>query len=104
MVQIVAMRNEGATLQEVGDQLGLTRERVRQILKAANYHGHPGPPPTYRTEEQAAVKAQRARERSKDWYLRNKETRLQYQRQRREQQYVNDLSALIAGKRGTSNP
>jgi DNA-binding transcriptional MerR regulator len=101
--QMVAMRNAGATLQDVGDYLGLTRERVRQVLKAANYHGQPGPPPTYRTEEQAASKAQRARERSQAWYRRNKETRLQYQRQRREQQYVNELSALIAGKRGTVN-
>ena len=32
--QILNMRKEGKTLQEIGDTVGVTRERVRQILKA----------------------------------------------------------------------
>ena len=101
--QMVAMRNAGATLQDLGDQLGLSRERVRQVLKAANYHGHPSPPPAYRTEEQAAARARRAREYSQDWYRRTKATRLEKQRQRRQDEYVSALSALVASKRGTPN-
>jgi hypothetical protein len=33
---IVKMRNGLCTLQEIGDVFGISRERVRQILKAAN--------------------------------------------------------------------
>jgi len=30
---IVTLRSEGRTLQEIGDRLGVTRERVRQVLR-----------------------------------------------------------------------
>lgn len=33
--EISRLRNGGATLQEIGTRYGLTRERVRQILKSA---------------------------------------------------------------------
>jgi DNA-directed RNA polymerase sigma subunit (sigma70/sigma32) len=32
---MVKLRREGNTLQQIGDVYGMTRERVRQILKAA---------------------------------------------------------------------
>jgi len=31
--QVLAMREKGMTLQQIGDHLGITRERVRQICK-----------------------------------------------------------------------
>ena len=37
--EMVAMRDEGATLEEIGDQFGITRERARQILAKANATG-----------------------------------------------------------------
>jgi len=33
--EMMKLRREGATLQEIGTRYDLTRERVRQILKAA---------------------------------------------------------------------
>jgi DNA-directed RNA polymerase sigma subunit (sigma70/sigma32) len=32
---MVEMRSGGATLQQIGDEFNLSRERVRQILRAA---------------------------------------------------------------------
>ena len=37
-VSIVQMRGIGATLQEIGDELGVTRERVRQIINRIERH------------------------------------------------------------------
>ena len=33
-IKMFEMRVKGATLQEIGDKFGITRERVRQILKS----------------------------------------------------------------------
>lgn len=96
---MVAMRNQGATLQDVGDHFGITRERVRQILKAANYHGHPVMPPVYASEEQKERKAERARQYSRAWYRQTKEERLQKQRDYRQFQYQEELKALVARRR-----
>lgn len=40
-LQILAMRGEGKTLQEIGDEFGVTRERIRQVLAAAGVTGTP---------------------------------------------------------------
>ncbi len=42
---IVALRSEGRTLQQIGDQLGVTRERVRQVL-SKHYPDCSAPPST----------------------------------------------------------
>jgi hypothetical protein len=42
---IVALRGEGRTLQQIGDQLGVTRERVRQVL-SKHYPDFSAPPST----------------------------------------------------------
>ena len=39
--QMVDMRNNGQTLQAVGDHFGISRERVRQLLKREGYVGKP---------------------------------------------------------------
>jgi len=41
---IVTLRSEGKTLQQIGDQLGVSRERVRQVL--AKYWPGCRPPPS----------------------------------------------------------
>ena len=35
LVQILALRAKGWTLESIGDKFGITRERVRQILEKA---------------------------------------------------------------------
>ena len=40
---MVEMYDKGATLQEIGDQFGLTRERVRQLLKKTGRKGYRPP-------------------------------------------------------------
>jgi len=41
---MIQMRNQGKTLQQIGDVTQLTRERVRQILKSVGYVGKPDIP------------------------------------------------------------
>ena len=42
---IIRLRSEGRTLQQIADELGVTRERVRQIL--VEEVGSSGPPMSY---------------------------------------------------------
>jgi len=49
--EIVAMRKDGDTLQSIGDKVGVTRERVRQILN--EYYG--GTKTSFLSEHQVAI-------------------------------------------------
>ena len=83
LAEIVAMKNEGRTLQEIADVHELTRQRISQLLKAANYHCHPVPCSPRRTAEQEERRKQHAREKSREWYAKNKERKAENQRRYR---------------------
>jgi len=83
LAEIVAMKNEGRTLQEIADVHELTRQRISQLLKAANYHCHPVPCFPRRTPEQEERRKQHAREKSREWYAKNKERKAENQRRYR---------------------
>ena len=53
--QMVDMRNNGQTLQAVGDHFGISRERVRQLLKREGCVGKPDIAQTRATPEQKAA-------------------------------------------------
>ena len=83
LVEIVAMKNDGCTLQEIADEHELTRQRISQLLKAVNYHCHPVPCSPRRTAEQEERRKQNAREKSRQWYAKNKERKAESQRRYR---------------------
>ena len=83
LAEIVAMKNDGRTLQEIADAHELTRQRISQLLKAANYHCHPVPCSPRRTPEQQERRRQNARETSRQWYAKNKERKAESQRRYR---------------------
>lgn len=83
LAEIVAMKNNGQTLQQIADAHDLTRQRISQILKAANYHCHPVPCPPRRTPEQEERRRQRQRNRVREWYQNNKDRKNWNQRRNR---------------------
>jgi hypothetical protein len=72
IASMVAMRNEGKTLQQVANAYDLSRERVRQLLKRVNYVGHPANPPIRATNEQKAMRKQRHHVYIKKWQQENR--------------------------------
>ena len=83
LAEIVAMKNDGRTLQEIADAHELTRQRISQLLKAANYHCHPVPCQPRRTPEQQERRKQYAREKARQWAKDNRERRNATQRRNR---------------------
>jgi hypothetical protein len=71
--QMVDMRNNGQTLQAVGDQFGISRERVRQLLKREGYVGKPDLAQVKASPEQKAAKYKRHRARIAAWQKANPE-------------------------------
>jgi len=53
--QIVALRNEGLLLWEIGERVGVTKERVRQILAKARAAGAGPKPPKQVVTRQASM-------------------------------------------------
>ena len=97
--RIVELKNNNHTLQQIADEFDLTRQRVSQLLKQANYHCHPIPTNPRRTPEQAELRRLNAIETSRRWYANNKERKAQSQRDYRQRQYVAELSNLVASNR-----
>ena len=73
--KIVQMRNDGLTNQEISIVFGISRERVRQLLKREGYLGKPDLHYKQATLEQKELKAQRNRDKVRDWQLANPEKR-----------------------------
>ena len=97
--QAVHLKNNNHSLQQIADSLGITRQRVSQILKQANYHLNPVPPQPKRTPQQQQRRINDARSRSSQWYKANKDHKLETQRQYRRNQSVAELKELIASTR-----
>jgi len=70
---MIQMRNDGSTLQAVGDAFGISRERVRQLLKRVGYLGKPDLASKKATAEQQAIAAEKNRQRSREWRAANPE-------------------------------
>lgn len=86
---MAALYQEGKTLQEVGDAFGLTRERVRQILRRAGVAKTSGGSPLRTKRRRAAIALQKRIERdarAQEWFG----------------CYDDEMLALNGGKRGWS--
>ena len=69
--QMIDMRNNGQTLQAVGDHFGISRERVRQLLKREGYIGKPDLAQAKASSEQKAATYKRRRAAIAAWQKAN---------------------------------
>lgn len=92
---IVGLRNNGKTLQEIGDACGITRERVRQLLAGAGYVGKPDLQSKRATEEQKRNQRVRQYAYMRDWQRRNPEKVASYRRRSMSKRRNSDPSFVI---------
>ncbi len=74
------LRNEGMTNAQIANQFGISRERVRQVLKKIGYHGKPDFQNRQSTPEQKEDRLKRKRKFIHDWQKRNPEKKTAYHR------------------------
>lgn len=78
--EMITMRNNGESLKAVGDHFGITRERVRQLLKREGYVGKPDIAQQRLSPEQKEDKRKRKIAWITAWQKRNPEKVKQYRK------------------------
>jgi len=90
--EVRSLRQEGLTLQEIGDRLGVSRQRIFQLLNAESSDNY------YKKLKQDPIRLERYRKRkreaSKRFYLRHPEYHSSYSRD-----YARKFMLEVAGKR-----
>lgn len=92
---MVDLRNQGQSLQQIGNRFGITRERVRQILNRAGYIGKPDAPPLKQNPLTAEEKRIRRLDYIRDWQKRNSAKVAAYRRSTRQRREKRDPAYKI---------